>query len=213
MKKTIIQTSCSELLVDTAIQDAQEALSTFSALFKELNWGCSPPLTLKNLKALQGEEEHEDIMVFDADGNRAYLQFGGNGYITTGYRFDSHCNHGDTQCYPIFKAAIDRLGAELHSCDGGTPEWYEFWVDKPSIDKASLKELRCMLGLQKGQKFARYSCELSNEYAEARLITLTPKSQLPLLIGAFKSKESVKLLEAKMRGEDISNAISNKFKQ
>jgi len=123
----IIQTSCSELLVDTAIHNPVEAYERFSELFRVLEWETSPPLTIGLLEQLkQGEEM--DIVVYDANGNRAALQYGNNGYITTGYRFDSRCNDWDQLCYPIFREAIEKLDGELICCDGGTTAGYENWL-------------------------------------------------------------------------------------
>jgi hypothetical protein len=125
----IIQTSCSELLVDTAIHDPVAAYERFSELFKELGWETSPPLTVELLEQLkQDKDGRMDVVVYDAKGNRAALQYGDNGYITTGYRFDSRCNDWDHLCYPIFKEAIEKLGGEIISCDGGTTGGYEKWL-------------------------------------------------------------------------------------
>ena len=132
------QSSCSELLVDTVICDPEKALKKFLDLFKEVGWDSSPPLTLELLIDLKEKSEKKyasenydidipDILVFDDRGNQAYLEYGGNGYITTGYRFDSHCNHGNVSCYPIFFQAIQKLGGTLHSCDGGSTDYYEQW--------------------------------------------------------------------------------------
>jgi len=125
----IIQTSCSELLVDTAIHDPVEAYERFSKLFRVLEWETSPPLTVELLDQLKRDEDKKmDVVVYDTEGNRAALQYGDNGYITTGYRFDSRCNDWDKFCYPIFKEAIERLGGELICCDGGTTAGYEKWL-------------------------------------------------------------------------------------
>ncbi len=125
------QTSCSELLVDTAIYKPKKALKIFSRMFKELEWECNPVLSLELLKQLEkanGDYEKEpEIVVYDRKGNRAYLQYGDNGYITTGYRFDSQCNQCDDRCFPIFKEAIEKLNGELIACDGGSTDYYEKW--------------------------------------------------------------------------------------
>jgi len=133
----IIQTSCSELLVDTAIHDPAEAYQRFTEMFESLGWETSPPLTVELLEQLKRDENEEmDVVVYDADGNRATLQYGYNGYVTTGYRFDSRCNDWDHLCYPIFKGAIERLGGELISCDGGTTAGYEHWLSRGENDEA-----------------------------------------------------------------------------
>jgi len=127
---SIIQTSCSELLVDTAIHDPKEAFERFTELFKALEWETSPPLTVELLEAIKNmpEEEQQDIVVYDSEGNRATLEYGDNGYITTlGYRFDSHCNDWDVLCYPIFYEVINKLNGELISCDGGVTNGYKDW--------------------------------------------------------------------------------------
>jgi len=98
-------------------------------LFRALEWETSPPLTVELLEQLKRDEDEKmDVVVYDAKGNRAALQYGYNGYITTGYRFDSRCNDWDQFCYPIFKEAIERLGGELISCDGGAKTGYEIWL-------------------------------------------------------------------------------------
>ena len=131
--RKIIQTSCSELLVDTGIFDAKEAFKKFAKMFKELEWESSPPLSIELLESLkQGDpySSRTDISIYDGKGNYAALQYGDNGYITTGYRFDSECNHVNENCFPIFKAAIEKLNGELISCDGGSTEYYKDWEKK-----------------------------------------------------------------------------------
>lgn len=127
----MIQTSCSELLVDTKITSPKLALEKFTKLFKKVGWESSPPLSLELLKEVRDKEGDYDnkpeVVVYDSEGNRVYLGFGGNGYITTGYRFDSQCNHVDSTCYPIFKKAIEELEGELIACDGGSKGSYEEW--------------------------------------------------------------------------------------
>jgi hypothetical protein len=135
----MFQSSCSELLVDTAIHDPEEALRRFTTLFNAHGLDSSPPLTLEVLEELKAwheltydERESGDytpvnVVVFDKDGNRVELEYGHNGYIHTGYRFDSGCADYDHRCFPIFKKAIDILGGELIACDGGTTGAYEDW--------------------------------------------------------------------------------------
>jgi len=129
----MIQTSCSELLVDTTIYDPQVAFERFSALFAELNWETSPTLTIELLAALKAAGDQDidgpPIAVYDRDGNRTSIEYGDNGYINTGFRFDSDCAHSDHKCYPIFKAAIERLGGEMRACDGGGTGYYEEWLE------------------------------------------------------------------------------------
>ena len=136
---TIIQTSCSELLVDTAIYEPGEALERLSKLFEDIGWESSPPLTLEVLEMLKteseneefdGMEEKQDVVIYDIHGNRAKLEYGENGYITTGYRFDSQCNHGDELCYPIFHEVIKRINGELIACDGGSTGYYYDWASQ-----------------------------------------------------------------------------------
>jgi len=133
---SIIQTSCSELLVDTAIHDPKIALERFTKLFKDLEWESSPPLTLEVLESIKKQSESSPdeyglaVTVYDSKGNRASLQYGDNGYVHTGYRFDSECNHGDELCYPIFYEAIERMNGELISCDGGDTNYYYEWESK-----------------------------------------------------------------------------------
>ena len=129
----MIQTSCSELLVDTAIHDPQVAFERFSALFAELNWETSPTLTVELLAALKAADgvNGPPIVVYDRDGNRTSIEYGDNAYIHTGFRFDSDCNHVDHKCFPIFQAAIERLDGEMRACDGGGTGCYEEWLEDP----------------------------------------------------------------------------------
>jgi hypothetical protein len=133
--KGIIQTSCSELLVDTGIYEPKDALKKLTQLFKDCQWESSPPLSLDMLEKLKesfdedsGYDNHIEVLVYDKIGNRAWLEYGDNGYITTGYRFDSHCNQCDSLCFPIFKEAIERLNGEMTACDGGSKFHYDEWV-------------------------------------------------------------------------------------
>lgn len=138
----MLQTSCSELLVDTHIDDPEKALGHFIVLFRDMGWEASPPLSLLALERVKGEwleynkdmdgdtPRPEEMFVYDAKGNYAWLEYGGNGYIETGFRLDSHCNDYDHNCYPLFRAAIDQLGAELIACDGGSKGAYDEWLDK-----------------------------------------------------------------------------------
>lgn len=130
--KKIIQASCSELLVDTQIHDPKKALDKISQLMKLCHWESSFSLSIELLERFKTAtyEDRPDVMIYDKEGNRAWLEYGENGYIHTGFRFDSQCNHGDSQCFPIFKEAIDRLNGEMHSCDGGSTVCYEEWRDK-----------------------------------------------------------------------------------
>ncbi len=51
-------------------------------------------------------------MVYDKLGNRCWLEYEymvKYGYIYTGFRFDSHCNHVDKRGFPIFKKTLDNL--------------------------------------------------------------------------------------------------------
>jgi hypothetical protein len=68
-------------------------------------------------------------MVYDRHGNYAKIEYGDNGYITTGYRFDSEgeCN---LSCFPIFRKAIEKLNGMLIACDGGHTSLYEDWHNK-----------------------------------------------------------------------------------
>lgn len=122
----MIQSSCSELLVDTAIHDPVEAFAKFTTLMEKVGWESSPPLSLELLQQLKDKEE-VDICIFDAHGNRAWLEYGDNGYIETGYRLDTRCNHCDGYAFPLFKVAIEKLQGELIACDGGSTHVYEEW--------------------------------------------------------------------------------------
>ena len=134
----MIQTSCSELLVDTSIHDYQDAFVHFSKIAKLHNWEFSPPLTMDILRQIktEGEDGHNKtrLAVYDKEGNSTVIQYGNNGYIHTGFRFDSECSHYDERCFPIFKIAIDELGGELIACDGGSTGDYEEWESGKPID-------------------------------------------------------------------------------
>jgi len=136
----IILSSCSELLVDTRIYDPEIAYERLTRFMEKNEMESSPPLSGDLLKRMKSENEHyereddesyerEEIVIYDKSGNRAWLEYGGNGYITTGFRFDSQCNDWDGKCYPIFKCAIDELDGELIACDGGTTRGFESFSD------------------------------------------------------------------------------------
>lgn len=131
--RRIFQTSCSELLVDTGIDDVAEAYSTLTELFELVRWESSPPLSIELLEQLRlgwdedGNLLYPEVVVYDRSGNRAWLQYGHNGYTTTGYRFDSQCNDWDSYCFPIFREAINSLAGKLEACDGGHLWGYNEW--------------------------------------------------------------------------------------
>ena len=127
----IIQTSCSELLVDTKLHDVNIAYKQIKMLFDKFELASDPLLSKELLKELKESCEKEyrlEIMIYDKLGNRCWLEYGDNGYTETGFRFDTHCNHGDEKCFPIFKKALNNLKqSELEAYDGGSTDWYEKW--------------------------------------------------------------------------------------
>ena len=138
--KDIIYTSCSELLVDTKITDPATAYDRFTKLFAELGWETSPPLSLNLLQRMHKANDNDpkdtvftepipELVVYDRNGNRAWIEYGDNGYTTTGFRFDTHGNQCDEQAFPIFKEAIDRLDGSLEAYDGGSTQYYEDWTE------------------------------------------------------------------------------------
>ena len=133
----IFQTSCSELLVDTAIHDVEKAYKHFKKLFLLVEWESSPLLSIKVLEKLKRNDNYygrdSDVIVYDKYGNRAYLEYGNNGYIDTGFRFDSRCSDGDERCFPIFEKAIENLNGKLISCDGGHKSGYEEWKERKDL--------------------------------------------------------------------------------
>ena len=131
----IFQTSCSELLVDTAIHDPKVAYQRFSELFNRLGWETSPPLSIAVLRHIRSRSKRSkpqnyEVIVYDSNGNSAWIEYGGNGYITTGFRFDSHGNDWNSRYYPIFRQAIEDLEGKLISCDGGNTAGYEGWLER-----------------------------------------------------------------------------------
>ena len=134
----MIQTSCSELLVDTKLYNVAIAYRQLKMLFDKFEMTSDPPISvalLKKLKenSLNEDEEIEDfeIMIYDKLGNRCWLEYGYNGYINTGFRFDTHCSDWDEKCFPIFKISLDNLKqSELYCCDGGKTTGYEEWEVK-----------------------------------------------------------------------------------
>ena len=136
----IILSSCSELLVDTGIYDPEIAYERLTQFMEKNEMESSPPLSVDLLKHMKSENERyereldesyerEEVTIYDKAGNRAWLEYGSNGYITTGFRFDSKCNDWDGKCYPIFKHAIDELSGGIISCDGGTTVGFESFAD------------------------------------------------------------------------------------
>lgn len=126
----MIQTSCSELLVDTTIHDPEIAYNQFTRVAELFKWEFSPPLSieiLKEIKLLGDSGDRIRLSVYDKGGNSAAIQYGSNGYINTGFRFDSDCNDWDRKCYPIFKIAMEHLDGNLIACDGGTVQGYKDW--------------------------------------------------------------------------------------
>ena len=131
----MFQNSCSELLVDTAIHSSKDAFEKFSHIAELFGWKFSPVLTVELLEALKADDNHENgggmsIEVYDADENKAYIEYGSNGYIHTGFRFDSQCCHCDTRCFSFFEAAIEKLNGKLIACDGGSTYCYEEWKEE-----------------------------------------------------------------------------------
>ena len=130
----MIQTSCSELLVDTQLHDANTAYIQLSELFKQFSLEVNPKLSAELLRKIQNQSKeeysdgHTEVIVFDKAGNRCWLEYGDNGYMQTGFRLDTHCNHGDEKCFPIFKIALNNLAnSELYACDGGGTSSYKEW--------------------------------------------------------------------------------------
>lgn len=141
----MIQTSCSELLVDTQIHDPVLAFNKISQLMKEVGWESSPPLTVELLKELKDYKDPE-ITVYDKHGNQAWLEYGSNGYIESlGFRFDSHCNHCDDNCFPIFDAAIEKLQGQLIACDGGSKDYFNEWKENIGVIEGEFRSLDTLL--------------------------------------------------------------------
>jgi hypothetical protein len=143
--KEIIQTSCSELLVDTAIHDPAKAYEAITGLIKTCEWEASPPITVELLADMKKHNEAQrfdekdpevpEVVIYDKYGNRAFLEYGNNGYIETlGYRFDSQCNHADDRCFPIFQKAIEKLNGTLIACDGGSTSDFYNWLGEAAYE-------------------------------------------------------------------------------
>jgi hypothetical protein len=142
--KPIIQTSCSELLVDTRVYDPEVAFEQISELFKEHGFSSEPQLSVELLKDMkraaeedassrdQDMEDYTDetirVFIYDSYGNRCALEYGDNGYGMKGYRFDSQNNDGDEKCYPIFSSVLSSIKTStLIAEDGGHIEGYREW--------------------------------------------------------------------------------------
>lgn len=114
------------------------AYKQLKMLFEKFKIASDPPLSIELLKKLKKNslkeyKDHEnfEIIVYDKFGNRCWLEYGYNGYTHTGFRLDTHCNHGDTRCFPIFKVSLDNLKqSKLYSWDGGSTTGYEKWEEK-----------------------------------------------------------------------------------
>jgi len=142
----MIQTSCSELLVDTKLHDVDIAYKQLKMLFEKFEIASDPLLSAELLRKLKdnsskeckdnSSKEYDDredfeVIVYDKFGNRCWLEYGYNGYVDTGFRLDTHCSHGDERCFPIFKTSLDNLKqSELYTHDGGSEVPYEEWKKK-----------------------------------------------------------------------------------
>jgi hypothetical protein len=131
----MLQTSCSELLVDTRIHDPEEALARLTALFAKHGWDSSPPLTLEVLREVkartQEEREARDtfnqgVFIYDSHGNGAWLEYA-SGYLPTGYHLCTHHCHHNASFFPLMKVIVDELAGKLVACDGGSTKPYEEW--------------------------------------------------------------------------------------
>jgi len=127
----MFQSSCSELLVDTNIHDPQLAFEKFTRISKLRRWECSPTMTIELLVAMKASPDDSlKIGIYNADGNLATLEYGDNGYIHTGFRVDSGCNHSDRNTFPILDDVLQGVdGAELIACDGGSTGAFEDWKE------------------------------------------------------------------------------------
>lgn len=143
----IIQTSCSELLVDTAIHNPKEAFEQFKELFKEYNLKSSPPITVKLLQKMKDIEESDnedrerlEVTIFDNEGHQASLEYGNNGYIHTGFRVDTGCHDYDENAYPILNAVEEYLNGEPIVCDGGHMDGYDDWKEKYEEERLPIEQ-------------------------------------------------------------------------
>jgi hypothetical protein len=126
--KEIIQTSCSELLVDTRVSDPQKAYARFSKLFEKVGWFTTPELTLETLTQLK-EKKLERIVIEDPmNKGQAHLLYSDDDDVTVGYIIEGDWDY-DEKAYPIFKTATEKMGGTLKTYDGGHAEGYEDWKD------------------------------------------------------------------------------------
>jgi hypothetical protein len=131
----ILQTSCSELLVDTRIHDPEEAFTRFRALFAKHGWESSPPLTLELLKRVKAEGDWDaptwkvepvEVVVSDQRGNRAWLVYDHTGNPESGFRLGTNHMLADERCFPLLKVMAEEFATRVVD-DGATTRYYEEW--------------------------------------------------------------------------------------
>ena len=130
----IVQTSCSELLVDTRITDAATAYTVLTELAKKMGWEFSPPLTVEELEALKEEkdycEDDNSVEIFARKGENATLLYGDNGYAEHGYYIEAEGDYYNPS-YHILKGILDNIQqATLLAYDGGSTVSFDDWCDE-----------------------------------------------------------------------------------
>lgn len=139
------QSSCSELLVDTKIESPEKFYNMLKELMKKYNWTTSPPLTKKRLAQLKLVEtrilEVEDynerqtvrkkaphITLIDNKGNKAFVEYGSNGYAKLGFYIDADGDY-NSKAYP-FLAGVEDTQGKVKAYDGGHKGPYDRWREK-----------------------------------------------------------------------------------
>lgn len=131
MVKPIYYPNCSELIADFNIHDPALFYEVVNRLAKKFKWQFDPPLTVNLLERMKRNYRDIQIMVLDMAGKTTTIEYGDNGYDSKlGFRFDSGCNHSDSNQYGFFDAAIQIGEASIQSYDGGTTDEFEKWQEK-----------------------------------------------------------------------------------
>lgn len=141
MKKTYYP-NCSELIADFNTHNAKEFFEMASSLIKKYKWTVEPSLSLDILEAMK-KDNNIQITVVDNKGNYTTIEYGNNGYDRgLGFRFDSNCDHADSNQYNFFDKAIEECQAEIRSYDGGNTVYFKEWQKKHKTVAYKIRKLK-----------------------------------------------------------------------